>query len=656
MTRCIAVIGAPHVGKSTLVDKLAGLEGSAPTPTPEESTGLRVVSFEYLNEPWTALDCPGAPEFAQDSLDALMVADAAVVVVSPDPEQAVLAAPALRAAAESGVPTMLFVNRMDEATSRARDIVDALQGYANAPIVLRQIPIRKDGEVIGAVDLISERAWRYRDGGPSTLIEIPAALLDREHEARETLLESLSEYDDWLLEEIIEERTPAEGPLYSICSRALQENKVTEALIGSASHGNGVRRLMKALRHEAPILDAAKARLAEQVGGGDILAVAFGARHRRHVGKMTLLRLFADGLKPGAPIGGGPLGLLVDAGSERPGSLGEVAAGSIVASIKSDHLRRGRVYSSGASQQAPSWRGPLQAQMTRMIRPKSERDDAKLSEALAKLAEDDPSLTVTQAPGSGALVIGAQGARHLRAAQTELAEVFGVETELGTAPADYRETIMRPADTHYRHKKQSGGSGQFADVRLSVAPSARGAGFSFTEAVKGGAVPRNHIPAVEAGARDAMAQGPLGFPVIDVSVTLTDGQHHSVDSSDLAFRIAGRNAVSEALGEADPVLLEPFHAVRFMAPSAYAGALVQIVGAHRGQVQGFDRDPNARGWDAFRALIPASALSDLGHELSAATQGVGRYEASFDHYQELYGREADQIVTARRHELANSKR
>lgn len=658
MARCFAVIGAPQTGKSALVDHLVGLEGGPAAQPPDDPAHTRVARFDYLGESWSALDCPGSPEFRQEMLDALMVADAAVIVVSPDPDHAALAAPALRAAEAAGTPAFLFINRMDEATAPARDVVSGLQSFANHPIVLRQIPIRRDDDVIGAIDLISERAWRYREEAPSSLIEIPAGVLEREQEARETLLESLSEHDDWLLEEIIEARTPAEGPLYAICARALQEGRVIEAFLGSARHGNGVRRLMKALRHEAPTPAATRIRLAETLDAAPdaIAAVSFGARHRRHVGKATLLRVFHDGLKAGGMLGDATLGVLADAASDKPNAIGPIEAGGVAAALKSDHLERGRVYSTTESRPGPAWRAPIPPQTSCLIRPRSEREDVKLSEALAKIVADDPALRISQAPGSGALVVEAQGDQHLRATQIALAEIFGVETTLEPAPTQYRETITRTADMQYRHKKQSGGSGQFADVTLTVAPGARGSGFRFEERVKGGAVPRNHIPAVESGARDALTEGPLGFPVVDVVVTLTDGRHHSVDSSDLAFRIAGRQATAQALSQAAPVLLEPYCSVQFFAPSDNAGALSQIVGAHRGQVLGFDRDPDQRGWDVFRALIPAAALQDLGRELSAATQGVGRFEASFDHYQELYGKEADQIAAGRRDNLSMARR
>ena len=299
MTKCIAILGANGVGKSTLADRLCMLEGGITAQTqPQE---IRIAEFKYLGDSWTVLDCPGSLEFMQQSMDALLVADAAVIVVSPDPDQAVLAAPFIRLAEKSGVPHMLFVNRMDEAQARARDIIEALQGYSTQPIVLRQIPMREGGTIVGAVDLVSERAWRYQTGKPSELIEIPADLAEREIEARGEFLESMSEYDDWLLEELIEDRQPANDVVYSICSRVLAGSSVVPAFIGVAEAGNGVFRLMKALRHETPDVSA----LADRLGGAT--AASCMARNRKHVGKTIYMRALAD-ISSGDPLGGDALG------------------------------------------------------------------------------------------------------------------------------------------------------------------------------------------------------------------------------------------------------------------------------------------------------------------------------------------------------------
>jgi elongation factor G len=645
MTRCIVVLGAAGTGKSTLVEKLCGLEGGqAPAATPFE---IRPAHFTFIGDDWTALDCPGSLEFMQQAMDAMLVADAAVICVSPQPEQAVLAAPYIRLAESAGVPAFLLINRVDEAQSPARDIVEALQSFSRHPVVLRQIPIREGGKIVGAVDLVSERAWRYREGSPSDLIEIPADLVEREHEARGEFLESLSDYDDWLMEEIIEDREPASGPVYSICARVLQEGAVTPAFIGSALRGNGMFRLMKALRHETPRVAALARRL-----GGEASAAVFLSRFRKHVGKTAYFRALND-LKPGDTLGGGALGPVMTVGDAKPAPLTQAKAGDVVAAIKSDHLGSGQLYGAGKIE-TPAWHKTLSPVLSVGLKAANNRDDAKLSEALHKLVSEDLSLTVSTDQESGAHVLAGQGVLHLRRAREAMAEEFGVETVEAAVAPQLRETITRKIDVHYRHKKQTGGAGQFADVKLTVKPGRRGDGFTFDQTIHGGSVPRNYIPAVEAGARDATERGPLGFPVVDIHVTLTDGQYHNVDSSDMAFRIAGRGGVREALEGAAPVLLEPVYDVRFSVPSVYTGALNPLVSSRRGQVLGFDRETECEGWDLFRAQLPGSALDGLIADLRSITQGVGRYEAEFSRYQEVYGKDAEKMIEKRAEMLAEA--
>ncbi|RMF34512.1 MAG: elongation factor G [Alphaproteobacteria bacterium] len=653
MNRVIAVVGAPGTGKSTLTDRLCAIEGN-PAP-PASATGIRVAEFTYLGDNWTAIDCPGSIEFLQDSVDALLVADAAVICVPPDPEAAVLSAPYLRVLEQAGTPSYVFVNKIDDAQGRVRDIVAALQDYANHTMVLRQVPMRDGENVVGAIDLVSERAWKYRDGEPSALVQIPEDLRDREAEARSELLESLSDYDDWLLEEIIEDHEPAQGPLYSICARVLQENRVMPVLIGAAERANGLNRLMKALRHETPGPEALRDRLAESAGAdAPILAAGFHGEHRKHVGRTVFLRAFSGDLKPSATLAGGHLGSFVSAATGKALEGEALQPGAVVGAVKSDHLETGKLYTQDANLPGPDWLKGMRGEYERLLLPASEKDEVKLSSTLAKVAADDRSIEVGQDPESGAMRVACPGPLRLRVLREQLQEVFGLATEEAPVPPVYREAITKPVDVHYRHRKQTGGAGQFADVRMTVKPNPRGEGFSFEEVVKGGAVPRNYIPAVENGARDAMAKGPLGFPVVDVHVILTDGQHHSVDSSDMAFRIAGRMGVQQALADASPVLLQPIFLVKFYIPSIFTGGLVPIVSSLKGQVLGYDRDETAKGWDVFRALLPGSALDDLAGQLRSVTQGVGRFSAEFDHYQELYGKEAERITEERAQELARA--
>ncbi|MGB3147421.1 MAG: elongation factor G, partial [Paracoccaceae bacterium] len=263
---------------------------------------------------------------------------------------------------------------------------------------------------------------------------------------------------------------------------------------------------------------------------------------------------------------------------------------------------------------------------------------------LSRLCETDAALALRQDKTSGHSVLRLQGPIHLRQTLSQLAEDFGVEVTAEPTVPQYRETISASVSELYRHRKQSGGAGQFADVALTIEPLPRGVGFQFSETVKGGAVPRNYIPAVEEGAREALAKGPLGFSVIDLSVTLTDGKFHAVDSSDFAFRTAGRQGVKEALTKAAPVLLQPVLQVELHIPSVFSGAMVSLISSLKGQVLGFDRDPAYRGWDIFRALLPASAEDELVSALGSATQGTAWHEATFDHFEELFGREAEAIT------------
>lgn len=644
--RCFTVLGPSQTGKSTIVEKLGSLEGS-----PRKSIspyGLNLTEFTFGNEAWCALDTPGLNEALAHAQHALLASDACILCVSSAPEEAVLAAPYLRMIEASGTPCILFVNRMDEPGGRLRDVIAALQDYASHTLLLRQIPIREGDKIVGSCDLISERAWRYREGQTSALIAIPDSASEREHEARTELLEHLSEFDDWLLEELIEDREPASDALYAISTRVLRENKIIPVLIGAASHGNGMMRLMKALRHEAPPVDALRERLAAagKTDKSKLKAVSFHAYHRQNIGKTVLVRALGDGLKQGAALAGSGLGTVQDPANGKGNAAFAPAAGDIFAAVKSDHLPVPALLTADATIAAPGWTEAPTPMMERILVPGSERDENKLSETLAKLSETDRSLIILQEEGTGAQMVCAQGPVHLRDLLRTLSDVFHVTaTERAPMPV-YRETISKPADVHYRHRKQTGGAGQFADVKLTIQPNGRGQGFSFGETVKGGVVPRNYIPAVEAGAREAMEKGPLGFGVIDVGVTLTDGQHHAVDSSEHAFRSASKMGVRQALAEGAAVLMQPVFRGEIHIPSIYSGNLVQIVSSLKGQVLGFDRDETAKGWDIFRALVPGGALDDLARALRSATQGIGYFSKTFDHFEELYGKEADAIVRA----------
>ncbi|MFC3613193.1 elongation factor G [Lutimaribacter marinistellae] len=628
--RVFTLLGPSQSGKSTLAEAIAALDGRSDRFDLCDTVHLH--GFSYLDEPWCAIDVDGGRDAMGHAGRALAMSDAAVVVAPPDPEAAVLCAPYLRLTEAAGIPTFLFLNRMDSPNGRIRDIVAALQGYCSHHIALRQVPIREGENIVGAVDLISERAWRYREGQPSALIELPHSVEEREQEARAELLEALSDYDDHLLEQLIEDKEPPSGELYDVAAQVSRSHQLVPACLGSASHGNGLTRLMKALRHEAPEFSVLADR---DAAAGSARAIAGLADIRKHLGKITVLRGLGDGARAHEPLGGGAVGNLLelDARAQRQ----DLAAGHVCLAVKSDHLSPGHVYDAQGATDLPGWAAAPPPGLRQVITPAHERDEARLSAALAKLAEIDPGVVLSQDPGSGHAILGCQGPQHMRRISAKLAEDFGLEIEAGPVATGYRETIRARAETRYRHRKQSGGAGQFAEVSLTVEPLPRGSGFDFKETVKGGAVPRNYMQAVAQGAGEALAEGPSGYPVADVRVTLTDGKHHAVDSSDLAFRIAAKTAVRDALVQASPIVLQPIMNAEIHLPSTHVGDLVPVISTMQGRVLGFASDPDAPGWDIFNAQLPAVSQDELHRVLASVTRGTGWVALEFDHYEEMHG-------------------
>ncbi|UWQ83729.1 elongation factor G [Leisingera caerulea] len=625
--RVFTILGPSQSGKSTLATALANLDSAAGKR--QEVAGVAALQpFLFMGEDWAAIDIAGGADNLAQAGPALAASDAAVLCVPADAGAAVLSAPYLRKLEEAGIPAFIFVNRMDQATDRVAEIVAALQAYCSHNIILRQVPIREDGQVVGAVDLISERAWQYQEGKPSALIELPVAMYAREQEARTELLEALADFDDTLLEELIEDQKVMPEEVYDVATKVLQHNDLIPALMGSAEHKNGILRLMKSLRHEAPDVGVALERLSQD---GKVMAVGCMADLVKHLGKTLMVRAMDGRVGNGLPVGGATLGSLTGVGSAAitsltPGDMGQV--------VKSDHLNLGYAYGPDGAAPLPDWAQPRPSTFRRVITPVHERDDARLSGALERLAEIDPALVVGQDEASGHVLLNLQGPLHMRRIKQALKDEFGVEVEEGPVPPALRETIKKPVKVHHRHRKQSGGAGQFADVVIEVKPLPRGSGFVFDETVKGGAVPKNYIPSVEAGVREALAQGLNGHPVVDVCVTLKDGKHHSVDSSDYAFRTAGKNAVREALAEAGAVLLQPIMRVHIHVPSVFTGGLVPVVSGMKGQILGFEAEVGVAGWDVFETLLPMSAQDDLCNTLASATRGTGWFSTDFDHYEE----------------------
>ncbi len=640
--RVAALLGPYGSGKSALFEAMLGAAG-APLRRPGDarnrsmSTESRIGQCSFMDESWTLIDAPGSVEFAHDAAWAARVADIAVVVCEPAPARAPTVGPLLRMLEEEGIPHVLFVNKIDALAGTVRETLAALQGFSSAPLVLRQVPIRNGESVAGYVDLVSERAYRYRRGEASELVRLPDEVADREREARATLIETLADHDDALLEKVLEDETPSAAELYAQLHADLAANRLTEVLLGSAENGNGLRRLWKTLRHDAPsVADTAAARHGLDGEGEPVLQV-FKTAHAGHGGKLSYARLWRGAIRDGATLGGARIGGLHRSAGGELSRVAEAEAGDVVALGRLDEAGTGATLSPSGKAEAlggPEAPAPLYALA---ISTEDRRDDVKLSGALRRLEEEDPSLRVRHDPETGETVLEGQGEMHLQAALGRLAAAHHLTLRAVRPRVACKETIRKPVRQHARLKRQTGGHGQFADVTIEIAPRERGEGFQFTDRVVGGAVPRQYIPSVGDAAEEAARSGPFGYPVVDLSVTLLDGGFHSVDSSDMAFRTATRQAMTEALAKADPVVLEPIERVTVSVPNDSTARAQRLLTGRRGQILGYAERAGWPGWDDVEALVPRAELHDFIIELRSQTMGLGSFRHSFDHLAESRG-------------------
>lgn len=636
--RSVALVGPYGSGKSTLFDALMEAAG-CPVKRPADprnrpsTTELRVGHCTYLGDRWSVLDCPGSIEFTLEMEAALAVADLAVLVCDPQPGRAMAAAPLLKRLAEQSIPHIVFINRMDTLEGGLSDTLAALQAYARCPLVLRQVPITEGEKVSGYVDVISDRAYRYRKGEASELVRIPSELRDAEAEAKSKLIEALADNDDALLEKVLEDVQPSPDEIYRDLRKDLAAGNVIEVLLGAAEGAGGVRRLWKALRHDTPAAEETASRRGIAADGPP-LAQVFKTVHAGHTGKLSYARIWRGTIKDGAMLGGTRLGGIYQVAGGDLTKVAEAEAGELVALGRLDGVPTGAAISPGASAEPLPFPEPAEPVYTLAIATTDRKDDVKLSSALQKLMEEDPTLRVEHGSDTNETVLHGQGEIHLNTAIERLARNHGLKLTTQRPQVAYKETIRRPVHQHGRLKRQTGGHGQFADVEIDIAPRERGAGFAFIDKVVGGSVPRNFIPAVGEGAEEAARKGPFGYPVVDIAVTLVDGKFHSVDSSDMAFKTATGIAMREGLGAADPVVLEPIDHVTISVPNDFTARAQRLLTGRRGQILGYAERANWPGWDDVEALVPEAELHDLIIELRSQTSGMGTFRRRFDHLAE----------------------
>jgi elongation factor G len=668
--RCVALVGPFQSGKTTLLEAILARtgaiqrQGSVEAGTTVGDAGkearnhkmsveVSVATTNFMGDNYTFLDCPGSIEFAHDMRAVLPVVDAAIVVCEADEKKVPQLQLILRELEDLNIPRILFLNKIDKADKRIRETLKLLQPASRVPLVLRQIPIWNGELIAGFVDLALERAFVYKEHAPSEMIELKGDDAAREKEARFTMLETLADHDDQLMEQLLEDIEPPRDKVFDDLAKELRERIICPALIGSATRTNGVLRLLKAIRHEVPGVGETVKRL-DAKPDSEALALVLKTFHTPHGGKLSVARLLAgqigDGTTLNTPNGeAGRVAAVFKMMGQHHDKRGAASAGETVAFGKLDHARTGDTLSTGKQARAAvATVTPYPPVLANAVSAKEHKDDVKLGVAFTKLTEEDPSLVIVHNSDNNEVVMWGQGEMHLRVAAERLADRYGVPITSRPPSVGYRETIRKPITQRGRHKKQSGGHGQFGDVVLEIKPLPRGTGFQFEDRITGGVVPRNYIPSVEEGVVNALKHGPLGFPVVDLAVALIDGSYHTVDSSDMAFQTAGRIAIADGLQQCQPVLLEPIYQVEIVCPTDATAKINAILSGRRGQILGFDTREGWSGWDTVRAQMAEAEIGDLIIEVRSATAGVGSFTFKFDHMAELTGRTADQIVAARR--------
>lgn len=671
--RCIALVGPYLSGKTTLLEAILARTGaigrqgrvddgtSLGDASPEArahgmSVELNVASCKFLDDEYTFIDCPGSIEFQAEQVAVLPAVDAAIVVCEPDDKKIPALQLILKQLEEQNIPRFLFLNKIDKAESRVRDILETLQPASAKPLVLRQIPIWENEIATGFIDLALERAFVYREHAESEVISAPNQLKERLEEARFTMLEKLADYDDDLMEQLLEDIEPPRDKVFEDLSAELNTGEIVPVLLGSAENGNGILRLLKALRHEAPGIASTAERLG--VSGGDTVIQIVKTFHTTHGGQLSLSRVLGGSVSDGDTVFGADgqgnriAGLFSLMGQD-PEKRQAAGTGATVALGRLDGIATGETLRTvkGESEQLVSLNIPAPV-FAQAISAGERKDEVKLSTAINKIVEEDPSISLEHSQDTNEMVLRGQGEMHLRVALERLAGKYGVSATTRRSKVAYKETIRRSTTQQGRHKKQSGGHGQFGDVVVDIKPLPRGSGFEFSDTITGGVVPKQYIPAVERGIRDYLDSGPLGFPVVDFSVVLTDGSFHAVDSSEQAFRTAGRISVSEGLPNCSPVLLEPILAIEIHVPNDATAKINAIVAGRRGQLLGFDAREGWPGWDSVQAHMPASEVQNLIVEIRSATAGVGSFVQSFDHLSELTGKLAEQVLADQSAEAA----
>lgn len=660
--RNVALAGHGGSGKTTLAEALAFHAGVIPRAgtvedgntisdfEPEEtkrrmSISAALASFPYRSCKLNILDAPGFPDFSHEMAAAIGVAEMVVIVVSGVEGVEVQTETAWRLAAGAGIPRMFFISKLDRDRSSFERTVSDLRQTFGAGVAPMELPIGDEGSFHGVADLLTDTAYTYADGRPSAG-PVPDELAEIEHRVHDNLVEGIVVADDALTERYLEGDVPAAGELAAALGKGVAEATVFPIVCGSAPRGIGVDRLADLICEIGP---SPLQRPATMVRAGDTttevpcdpdgrpLALVFKTMSDPYIGRISLLKVLSGTLQPDIVLSNPRahcderLHMLQAMRGKESEPVPRAVAGDVIAVPKLAHTATGDTL---APKGAPVMIDAPEAEepsLSTAVKPRSTADEDKLMNALNRMQEEDPALRVRRVDETHQTILSGNGEAHLTVTFERLQRKFGVEVTTEDLLVPYRETITQPAEAEGKYKKQTGGHGQFGVASIRVAPLERGAGFRFSDEIVGGAIPRQFIPAVEKGVRDALDHvGAFGYPVCDIHVTCYDGKHHPVDSSEMSFKMAGSLALKEAVAKAHPVLLEPISRIEVTMPPEHQGEVLGDLSSRRARVQG--TETTDEGWHTVIALVPTSEVLRYAIDLRSLTGGRGRFRISHDHY------------------------
>jgi elongation factor G len=660
--RNIAFVGPHHSGKTTLVEAILahtgaigrrGAIGDGTTVTdhePEDAAHLQstTVGFAHATDDGvdiTIVDAPGFVDFFEETKQALAGVDAAIVVIEADPGRIVQTQAAIDYIESVRMPHIFVINKMDRPGADFAQTLAALQSAYGRHVVAEQLPLGSAEHFRGYVDLAEMKAYTL-EGAEQP---IPSDAQDQAARMHVELLEAIADFDDHLMEELLEGvEPPLEEIERDLCTECAHD-QVVPVLVAAGASGAGVVALVGAIeKWLPPPADAlqvdAEGRPIEPDAAGPVIARIIKTSIHPQSGKLSIARILSGTLKSDATLTNITkhdekvrLGGLYRLQGKRQEPLTEAGPGMIVALGRLDSVSTGDTLTSNGHKVLLPRVPVAEPVFAVAVKPKERIDEAKISQMLARIVDEDPALRLERADVTHELLLLGRGEQHVSIAVERLARKYKVEVETAAPAIPYLQTITGGTEIHSRYKHQTGGHGQFGDVWLRFEPRERGAGVTFDEKIVGGVVPRQFIPAVEKGVREALVHGPNGYPVTDLHVTLFDGQYHDVDSSEQSFKTAAGMGVREALPKCNPVVLEPVAHVKVIVPTAYTSTVIQQLTGKRGQILGMNPDDDRAGIDVVEAYVPAVELSRYITELRTATQGLGTYSWRHERYDPVPG-------------------